>query len=158
MINDKHVVAVFQNKEKAQWAADGLVSRGLNANQVSMLISSEGKGHHFNVSDDKSKTAEGVGYGAVIGGLLAGLTSVAVPGSIFVAGPLAAALAAGAGGAATGGLVGGLIGIGIPDKEVKLVEDDISKGSIVIAVHTVNEKQAEDAKDLFESAGATRIH
>ena len=122
------------------------------------MVSDEGRGHHFNVSSDQTKTAEGVGYGAVLGGLAAALAAVALPGSIFVAGPVAAILAASASGAAAGGLAGGLIGMGIPEDEVTLIEEDVGSGDIVLAVHSIDGEKYDLIKKVFEQAKPKRFH
>lgn len=165
MANDRHVVAIFDNRVKAQDALDALVESGIPSDKLSMLISQNGRDHHFEVDKEKSKTAEGVGYGAALGGLLGGLTavgaglvSVTVPGAIFVTGPLAVALTTGAVGAAVGGLAGGLIGVGIPADEVKLVEKDLGKGDIVLAAHSLTSDDVKLATQIFRDAGAARVH
>lgn len=157
-MDDSHVIAVFQDRLKADNALNALINKGFTPSNVSLLVSADGKGHHFEVSDDKTKVPEGVGYGAVLGGLAAALAAATIPGSIFVAGPMAALLAAGAGGAAAGGLVGGLVGLGIAEDEAKLVEADAGRGSIVVAAHSVDSKKADIAKEVFKDAGATRVH
>ena len=165
MSNDKHVIGIFDNRRKAQSALDSLVERGVSSEKLSLLVSQSGRDHHFEIDKDKSKTAEGVGYGAVFGGLVAGLgalasglASVTVPGAIFITGPLAIALTAGAAGATVGGLAGGLIGIGIPADEVNLIEEELGKGSIVVAVHSINANEEKMAKEVFKAAEAVRVH
>lgn len=165
MSNDRHVIAVFDNKTKAQNALDKLLARDFDPDSLSLLVSEDGRKHHFEVDADKSKTAEGVAYGATIGGLVAGLTaaaaglvSITVPGAIFVAGPLAVALTTGAAGAAVGGLAGGLIGVGIPSDEVSLIENDLKDGSIIVAAHSISSDREKIAKEVFKNAEAVRIH
>ena len=158
MEQDRHVVAVFQDRMAADVAMTQLVKSGFSGDDISLLVSDNGRKHHFEVSDTKSKTAEGVGYGAVLGGLVAALAAAAIPGSIFVAGPAAALLAAGAGGAAAGGLAGGLVGMGMPKDEAQLVEDEAGSGSIVVAVHSIDDDQKEMAEKIFKTSGANRIH
>lgn len=158
MSRERHVIAVFHDPDKADLAAKKLVDNGFSDSDVSLLVTDEARGKHFEISAKKTKTAEGVGFGAVIGGLVAALAAAAIPGSIFVAGPIAAALASGAAGAAGGGLVGGLVGLGIPEDEVKLVEDELGKGNIVLAAHTRDSNREASAKKLFKEAGAARVH
>ncbi len=165
MKNDHHVIGIFDNHQKAQNALESVVNTGVDAENLSLLVSQDGRQHHFEVNPDKSKTAEGAGYGAVLGGLIgglgalaAGVVSVTVPGAILVSGPLAVALASGAAGAAVGGLAGGLVGVGIPADEVNLIETELGKGSIVVAVHSVDSDSADTAKDIFEKSGALRVH
>ena len=165
MNQDKHVIGVFKNTAAANTAILSLQETGIPSKDLSLLVNDSGKGHHFSVDSDKSKTAEGVGYGAVLGGLAAGLgvvaagvASVTIPGAVFVAGPLGVSLAAGAAGAATGGLAGGLIGLGIPEDEVTLVENDINDGNILVAAHGLTSEQKSNAITAMKSSGALRVH
>jgi hypothetical protein len=158
MANDKHVTAVFHEREKADRCLEDLVSKGFTNDQLSLLVSSQGRGKHFEVSDNQTKAPEGVGYGAVLGGLAAALTAAVIPGSIFVAGPIAGAFAAGGAGAAAGGLIGGLIGLGISEDEAQLVESEVNDGSIVVAAHSLDSDEADVAKECFKVWGASRVH
>lgn len=165
MKNDKHVIAVFDNRAKAQNAVDTLVQRDIDPTKLSLLVSENGRDHHFHIDEDKSKTAEGAGYGAALGGMIAGLgavaaglVSVTIPGALLVAGPLGVALASGAVGAAAGGLTGALIGMGIPADEVSLVESDLKEGSFLVAAHSINSDEETTAKEVFKDAGAVRVH
>lgn len=165
MSEDKHVIGVFNNTAKANSAIEKMTAHGISSDDLSLLVNESGKDHHFKVDNNKSKTAEGVGYGAVLGGLAAGLgavaagvVSVTVPGAVFISGPLAVSLAAGTAGAAVGGLAGGLIGIGIPEDELKLVEQEIGQGSILVAAHGLSNDQKQYAIDAMNKAGAVRVH
>lgn len=165
MDNDRHVVAIFDDRAKARRALDMLGANGFRQDQLSLLLSEDARNHHFEVDEDKSKTAEGAGYGAVLGGLLAGLgavaagvAAIAVPGSLLVTGPLGVALTSGAAGAAAGGLAGALIGMGLPDDEVQLVEGDLKDGSFLVAAHSIDSDAASTAKKIFKDCGAVRVH
>jgi len=157
MGNDKHVIATFDDAAKANKAAERLTQAGIRADQVSLMVTDDGRGHHFKFSEDQTKVPEGVGYGAVLGGLAAALTAAAIPGSIFLAGPAAALLASGATGAAAGGLLGGLIGLGIPEDEVKLVEEDLGRGDIALAVHSIDSDKEDTVRNILQD-GAKRVH
>ena len=165
MKSDMNVIGVFGNASQADSAINIMTAHGISSADLSLLVSDSGKGHHFKVDKSKSKTAEGIGYGAVLGGLAAGLgvaaagiASVTVPGAIVIAGPLAVSLAAGTAGAAVGGLTGGLIGLGIPEDEVKLVEKEINSGNILVAAHGLNSQQKTTASNSMKNAGAVRVH
>lgn len=165
MNHDKSVVAVFDSPAKADMAFNAMAKGSIPTEKLSMLVNDSGMDHHFKVDPSKSKTAEGVGYGAVLGSLAAGLgvaaagvISVAIPGSIFITGPLAVSLAAGAAGAAVGGLTGGLVGMGFPEDEVTLVEKEISEGSILVAAHNLSGEEKKYASKIFMDSGATRVH
>ena len=158
MGNDNHIIATFDSSRLAGKAAEKLLTLGITEDQISLMVSDEGRGHHFAVSDNQTKTAEGVGYGAVLGGLVAALAAAAIPGSFFIAGPAAALLASSASGAMAGGLAGGLIGMGIPEDEVKLVEEDIGNGDILLAVHSIDDQKGELVKKSLEQSEAKRVH
>lgn len=162
---DRHVLATFDDKIKAQNAIDALIDKGFDTDSLSLMVSDDGKKHHFEVDKNKSKTAEGVSYGAALGALVgglgaigAGLVSVAIPGAILVSGPLASALVAGTTAAAVGGLAGGLVGVGIPSDEVELVESEIGSGNIIVAAHSLGNENEATAKKVFKNYGAVRIH
>ncbi len=57
MANDRHVVAIFDDRMKAQVALDGLVESGVSTDKLSLMISENGRDHHFEVNKEKSKTA-----------------------------------------------------------------------------------------------------
>jgi hypothetical protein len=165
MATDRHVIGVFDDRAKAQRALESLVEKNFEPSGLSLMVSEDGRGHHFEVDKNKSKTAEGVGYGAVLGGLVgslgtvaAGVASVTIPGAVLVAGPLGVALASGAAGAAVGGLAGGLIGVGISEDEVSLVESELKDGSIMVAAHSIDAAKASTAKEVFKKAGAVKNH
>jgi uncharacterized membrane protein len=83
---------------------------------------------------------------------------IAVPGiGLVAAGPIIAALAGAGAGAAAGTLVGGLVGLGIPEHEAKVLDDQIRRGGILIAVSCNSPAQEKLAKDILEEAGAGRI-
>jgi hypothetical protein len=165
MSGGNSVIGVFDNSIKAENALTVLNAEGVTADHFSLLVSESGKKEHFKIDKSKSKTAEGVGYGAVLGGLAAGLgtaaagvASVTVPGGVFIAGPLAVSLAAGTAGAAVGGLTGGLVGLGLPEDEVELVEKEIGDGSILVAAQELSGEEKRRAVEIFKKAGALRVH
>jgi len=165
MSTDQTVIGVFNDARQADMALQNLTAKGVSPEKLSLLVNESGKDHHFRVDESKSKTAEGVGYGAVLGGLAAGLgvlaagvASVAIPGALFVTGPLGGSLLAGSAGAAVGGLTGGLIGVGIPADEVELVEQEIRDGGILVAAHNLTSAEKTSAIEEFKSGGAVRVH
>src|SRR5206468_4762230 len=83
----------------------------------------------------------GAGTGAVVGGALgwlAGIGALAIPGlgPFIAAGPIMAALAGAGVGGTVGGVTGALIGLGIPEYEAKRYEGRITKGGILLSVHS----------------------
>ncbi len=98
----------------------------------------------------------GGSVGALAGGLIA-VASLAVPGGILAAGPLAAALGGGAAGAATGGLVGALVGAGIEEPQAKQYAQEILEDGYVIVVHPLTDDMAESARNLFKASRGVRL-
>ena len=150
------VTGMFRDRESAEKAYNSTLSRGYSKDDVNLLMSDETRNRHFADSDAAdtelgSKALEGAGAGSAIGGTLgaviAGIaaigTSIAIPGlGLLVAGPLAAALAGAGAGGLTGGLVGALIGAGIPEERAKLYDEGVRNGGIVMGVNPRNDEDA----------------
>lgn len=167
------VTGLYDSPEHAGRAYNDLTTKhGYKADDVSVLMSDETRQRHF--GDVKpgtefksgSKAAEGAGVGgaagisvgAVLGGLLAAATSIAIPGiGLIVAGPLAGAIAgAGAGGAA-GTLIGALIGAGIPEERAKVYDEGIRSGGIVLGTRARDEAHAAELERDFTTYGGRDI-
>jgi len=167
------VTGLYDSPEHAGRAYTDLTTKhGYGSEDVSVLMSDETRQRHF--GDAKpgtefksgSKAAEGAGVGgatgisigAVLGGLLAAATSIAIPGiGLVVAGPLAGAIAgAGAGGAA-GTLIGALIGAGIPEERAKVYDEGIRGGGIVLGTRARDEAHAAELERDFTTHGGRDI-
>jgi len=167
------VTGIYDSPEHAGHAYQDLTSRhGYKDNDISVLMSDETRQRHF--GDAKpgaefktgSKAAEGAGIGgatgisvgAVLGGLLAAATSIAIPGiGLIVAGPLAGAIAgAGAGGAA-GTLLGALIGAGIPEERAEAYDKGIREGGIVLGTRARDEAHAVELERDFRTHGGRDV-
>ena len=167
------VTGLYDSPEHAGRAYNDLTTKhGYKSDDVSVLMSDETRQRHF--GDVKpgtefktgSKAAEGAGVGgaagisvgAVLGGLLAAATSIAIPGiGLIVAGPLAGAIAgAGAGGAA-GTLIGALIGAGIPEERAKVYDEGIRGGGIVLGTRARDEAHAAELERDFTTYGGRDI-
>ncbi len=129
-------------RAEAASAIDDLKRLGYRPDDISVVIHNEEEARKF---EDETTTMvqEGAAGGAAtggviggIGGLLAGLGALTIPGigPLLAAGPLAAALAGTAVGAAGGGLIGGLIGLGIPEHEAQEYDAMVGKGRILVIV------------------------
>ena len=147
------VTGMFRDRDSAEKAYNSAISRGYSKDDVNLLMSDETRKAHFAGDDSElgSKALEGAGTGSAIGGTLgaviAGIaaigTSVAIPGlGLLVAGPLAAALAGAGAGGLTGGLVGALIGSGIPEDRAKVYDEGVRNGGIVMGVNPRNDDDA----------------
>lgn len=150
------VTGLFKDRESAERAYQSISSRGYDNKDVNLVMSDETRKRYFSGEDANdtelgTKASEGAGIGGAIGGTLGAIaaavaavgTSIAIPGlGLVIAGPLAAALAGAGAGGLTGGLVGALIGWSIPDERVKLYENGIKDGGILMGVKPRNADEA----------------
>ena len=156
------LVGMFSNREDSERAYSELKSMGYDADDISVIMTSEGHERHFKNDDEHretemgNKALEGTGKGAAIGGITGGIagaiaalgTNLIIPGlGMVILGPLAAGLAgAGAGGLA-GGIIGALVGAGIPKEKAEHYNEGLKEGNIVMTVHPHN---VEDANRIQE--------
>jgi uncharacterized protein (TIGR02271 family) len=143
MDNERTVVAVFDSRDQAECAVQGLKRSGLGDNDIGMAMPAEGKSdvEHRDLTqgqDKGSKAGEGAATGAVTGGLLGGIlgaaASLIIPGvgPIIALGTLGSALAGAAAGAVGGGLLGALVGEGIPEEEARYYDEQFRTGRIIV--------------------------
>lgn len=165
------VTGVFRDRESAErgWAV--LERHGYTRNDVSVLVSEEGRKRHFGGDTERTemgnKALEGAGVGAMTGAgigaaitaILAAGTALTIPGlGLVIAGPLAGALAgAGAGGVA-GTLVGALVGAGIPEERAKLYQTELERGGIVLGVHPKSDNDAREIEKAWKDLHAEHVH
>lgn len=149
------VTGLFHDRASAERAYDAVIQRGYDKDDVNLIMSDATRKTAF--ADDAvdtelgNKAAQGAGVGGAIGTTLGAVvaavaavgTSLAIPGlGLVIAGPIAAALAGAGAGGFTGGLVGALVGWNIPEERVKVYQEGIDKGGILLAV---NPRSTEDA-------------
>jgi hypothetical protein len=136
------ITGLFDSETAAEKAVAELKLVGYTQNEISIIMKDSASAAEFADEVGASRTMEGIGTGAAIGGtvgaVLGGLLAVGtitLPGIGFlVAGPLAAMLAgAGAGGLA-GSLLGWLTSAGIPEDVAPYYERGLGEGGIVVAV------------------------
>jgi len=121
----------------------------LMAGEAARALSGAVRGETINAARGAAK-----GAGAAVGGglgLIAGLTSLALPGvgPIIAAGPISAALTGDGTGAAAGGIIGALAGMGVPNEEAELYAEGVRRGSVLVAVRT-EDWNADDVADTVE--------
>ena len=163
-------IGVFNNRIDAEGAITELKALGVLDTDLSYVwASSEGKTEV--VDGAGTNVAEGAGAGATTGAVVGALAGLAVAngilpglGSLFVAGPLAAALgltgaaattAAGAmTGAAAGGLVGALGGLGVSDTDAEIYEERVRSGGILV---TARSSQSTGVRNVFTKYNAEEI-
>jgi hypothetical protein len=158
--NQPLLVAMFSDRDNAEKAYNELKDLGYQADEINVIMTSEGHSKHFEKHGIKTemgnKALEGTGAGAAIGGIAGGIagaiaalgSNLIIPGlGLVVLGPLAAGLAGAGAGGLTGGLIGALVGAGIPEEKSKVYEEGLKRGNIIIAVHPHN---AEDLRSIPE--------
>ena len=161
----KLVTGLFRNRSDAEAAVKGILARGYDRDDLTVLMSDSTRSKEFAFKTG-TKAAEGAGVGGAVGGTVGAViaavaavgTTLAIPGlGLVIAGPLAAALAgAGAGGAA-GSLIGLLVGAGIPEHRAKVYEAGLREGGILIGVEARTSAEVDELEELFESIGAEGV-
>lgn len=141
------VTGIFTNKNKnhAKMAIEELKDKGYSSD-ISVVAKDDSVAE---VAADESEVAAGTVTGAALGGiigLVAGLTSITVPGigALLVAGPFMSTwgIAGAAVGALTGGILGALVNEGVDEEIAKRYEERVKAGDILVAVNV--DKNYED--------------
>lgn len=161
--NQPLIVAMFTDRDNAEKAYNELKELGYEADEINVIMTSEGQTKHFGERDNKdsktemgNKALEGTGTGAAIGGITGGIagaiaaigSNLIIPGlGLVVLGPLAAGLAGAGAGGLTGGIIGALVGAGIPEEKSKVYQEGLKHGNIILAVHPHN---ADDLRAIPE--------
>jgi ActD protein len=159
------VFGIYQNQAALEEGIDALRAAGFRSTDISALFP-ENVGTKDFAHEKGTKAPEGAttgaGTGAVVGGALGwlvGIGALAIPGigPFIAAGPIMAALAGAGVGGAVGGLTGALVGMGIPEYEAKRYEGRISKGGLLLSVHSDDSEWTKRAKTILEQTGAEDI-
>jgi hypothetical protein len=159
------VFGIYPTYEAVERAVDALRVAGFRNTDISVLfpenVGTKDFAHEKGTKAPEGATA-GAGTGAVVGGTLGWLTGIgalAIPGlgPFIAAGPIMAALAGAGVGGAVGGMTGALIGMGIPEYEAKRYEGRVTKGGILLSVHSDNSDWTKRAKTVLEQTGAEDI-
>jgi hypothetical protein len=160
--NNFLLTALFKNPKTVEHIYDDLLSQGYKQEDITLLMSEDTRNAYFpnnttaTASDLGNKTLEGLGVGAAIGGSVGALaaaiaamgTFLVIPGlNLVVAGSLAASFAGAGAGAAAGALIGALVGSETPTDQIKLLEEGLKKGGVVIAVKAHSN---EDREKLYK--------
>ncbi|MCG6118568.1 MAG: hypothetical protein MEQ07_10325 [Aquimonas sp.] len=166
------VTGLFPDRMSAERAYSSITSRGYDKADINLIMSEETRKAHFEHTDNVdtdlgNKAAEGAGVGGAIGGTVGAIvaavaavgTSLVVPGlGLVIAGPIAAAVAGAGAGGLTGGLVGALVGWNIPAERVKLYQDGIDRGGILMAVKPRNASDAEHFESEWKSSQGQNVY
>jgi stress response protein YsnF len=150
----KTIAALFDNHAEAHKAVQDLVDHGFSRDDISVMAHDEAGSDGYTTTDEgPSGLAQGAGIGAAlggIGGLVIGLTALAIPGvgPVIAAGPLAAALLGAGVGAATGGLIGALTDMGIPEEHAQYYGEGVRRGGVLVTVAAADAKADQAASIL----------
>ena len=159
----KTITRLFDNYSDANNAVSELERLGVPRDDLSIMANKRDHGDHDGTTgiddvNDDGDVSRGASTGAVlggVGGLLAGLGLLAIPGlgPIVAAGWLAStAVGAGigaAGGAATGGIVGALKEAGHTDDEANVYSEGVRRGGTLVSAR-VDDTLAMEAEAVLQ--------
>ncbi len=159
----QHQLAIFSTRRAAEQACRALVQAGFAADGLSLFVQVPNKDNPRATGDpaaDEAIDAGGVagaeisGAAGGIGGLLAGLGLLAIPGvgPMLAVGPLAGALTGTITGSAIGGVAGSLVSLGISEAEAIAAEKHIEAGRALVMV--ICGGRRDEARAAMRSAGA----
>jgi hypothetical protein len=164
------VTGLFDSYTMAEEAVGKLEAAGIPHRDISILGSNL-HGDHDHItgeathSDVGSGVSHGAGIGAAvggIGGLLAGLGLIAIPGvgPVVAAGWLVTTLVgAGTGaivGGAAGGLAGGLTRAGVPEADAHVYAEGVRRGGTLVTAR-VESSMAGQARDILNRSSQVDI-
>jgi hypothetical protein len=161
----KVVFGVVDTPQQAELAMTRLEALGFSPGDVSVLYPDKHGAHDFQF-ERKTKAADGalagIGFGAVIGGLLGiavGVGVLTVPwlGSAVLDGPLLLGLAFAAAVGLVLALVGALVGSASPRIEAKYYAGKLRTGSILVAVHVARRAEARRVRDVLSTVAAVDV-
>jgi len=157
------VVAVFEDRLKAEDAVDALEQAGFDHERIGYVI----RGHDAvagGMITDASGTKDAKGAvagmltGGVVGGVLAAAIAVVLPGigPALVGGVLASFFGGAIAGTAVGGIVGALNGLGVSQDEAEFYDHQFREGKAIVAVKAG--PRATVAADILRRFGGTHVH
>ena len=129
------VHAIFKTKERAEKAYDELLTRGYNADEITVLISDETKLLHFPQGspelDSGSKSLEKAGLGSAIGRTVGGLISE---------------------------IIGTLTGSGISEQHADHYEKSLKEGGIIIGFKPKTVEDRIEIITAWNESGGKQVH
>jgi uncharacterized membrane protein len=143
------VSALFEKYDQVAAAVDGLSDMGVASGDITVISQSK---------DAKARIREAAGLGAAIGGvggILAGLAVVAIPGlgSVLGVGWLVPVLLGAAAGGVAGGLIGSLTSAGIDERDAHVYAESVRRGSTLVAAR-IHDDEAGEALSVLRRCGA----
>lgn len=149
------IYCMTADEHRANAILTALRSAGFNS-EISVLIGDEAHSRDMSVKEDAVR-------GAKLGTVIGALVGLALPGigQALLIGPLLAALTGAAAGGAVGGLAGGsgaLGSIGLPEDVAGRINQGVSKGEILIAVHTDDTARTRTALEIMRAEKAEYVY
>jgi len=155
----KTIVAIFEQRESAERAANAVNEHGLKSSDISIirLEDTQGGERETTSTTENDNISRGTFTGTSIGGVAGialGLGTLAIPGLgvIAAAGPVAGLIS----GAITGGVVGSLVDLGIPQDASNRYEEDIRSGRVYWSM-PISEDNGGKVAQILREYGASRI-
>jgi uncharacterized protein (TIGR02271 family) len=157
----KTVIGLFDSMSEARKVVQELLHDGFRNDDISIVSREDGEYVTERGEERTSGAATGAGAGAAVGGLgglLVGLSALAIPGvgPVIAAGPLATTLAGAGVGAAAGGILGALTDLGVPEQEAHYYAEGVRRGGALVSVET-DDHMAERAAEIMGRYGAVDI-
>jgi hypothetical protein len=149
------VYCMCKDEHRSNAILTALREVGFNT-EISVVIGDNAESRDMSL---KENVVRGVKFGSALGALVA----LALPGigQALVIGPLLAALTGAAAGGAVGGLAGGSGAVGragLPPEIEDRLKHGLSKGEILISVHTSDPSMRRKALDIFRIESAEYIY
>ncbi len=149
--NPKSAIGVFSKREQAEQALHELKASGFSMEKVSVIAKDIDQGQQVGsvqtsdrIGNQNVDTTGAVGdalSSATLGGVLVGLSSLALPGigAVLAAGSVGVALVTSVAGVAvsaatTNNLVQALTGLGIPEERARVYSDRLQQGNYLVIV------------------------
>lgn len=165
------VSGLFMSRDLAEKAIEAIERLGYHREHFNVMMSRET--HDRDFTGDRletelgNKALEGAGVGGAVGGafgaMMAGLaafgTILALPGlGLILAGPIVAGLVGAGAGGFLGGIIGAFVGAGIPEERVKEFEEGLRGGGILISVVPNTDADGERIAGAWTLLGGINIH
>lgn len=155
----KTIVGLYDNMTDAQQVVQALTAANFERDRISLVLQDRAGDYSSQLGRDATPTetgndiGAGVATGAVVGGLgglLIGLSALAIPGigPVVAAGPLVAGLVGASVGAAVGGLVGALASVGVPEEQAHYYVEGVRRGGALVTVEAADD-EADEVADIM---------
>ncbi|MBW4681419.1 MAG: hypothetical protein KME19_15080 [Microcoleus vaginatus WJT46-NPBG5] len=160
-------IGAFSNRQEVESALTELKNSDYPMDKVSVVVRDANPEDELTSSESefvRDKTVGGLAKGALtvgalgsLGGLLVGLSTLAIPGlgAVAVAGSkvaLGGLFAGGYYGTAAGGIIGAAIGNGISKEQARIYDEHLAKGDYLVILNG-NEDELTRAESILNNLG-----